>query len=178
VTLASVTIRDLVGCSRARAGRYRPWAWTATTIAHVATTTAVAIIVKSGIAVDFADFAISHPLISGEGESYSPECVLVVTALAKTEFPALLRQGERSDRGAGPLRSARGDAIPSVPEWLALHRGVRNAARGLKRIARSSKKFAPSGSAIRGRTYRVLRHVWLVSPTTFRADRLNVRFGS
>jgi hypothetical protein len=47
--------------------------WTATTIAHVATTTAVAIIVKSGIAVDFADFAISHPLISGEGESYSPE---------------------------------------------------------------------------------------------------------
>jgi hypothetical protein len=47
--------------------------WTATTIAHAITTTAVAIIVKSGIAVDFADFAMSHPLISDERESYSSE---------------------------------------------------------------------------------------------------------
>jgi hypothetical protein len=47
--------------------------WTATTIAHVATTTAVAIIVKSGIALDFADLAISHPLISDDGEHDSPE---------------------------------------------------------------------------------------------------------
>jgi hypothetical protein len=45
--------------------------WTATTIAHVATTTAI--IVKSGIARDFADFAISHPLISDDGEYDSPE---------------------------------------------------------------------------------------------------------
>jgi hypothetical protein len=47
--------------------------WTTTTIAHVATTTAVAIIVKSGIALDFADFGISHPLISDDGEYDSPE---------------------------------------------------------------------------------------------------------
>jgi hypothetical protein len=51
-----------------------------TTMAHVATTTAVAIIVKSGIAVDFADFAISHPLIFGEVNRIHQKCVLAVTA--------------------------------------------------------------------------------------------------
>jgi hypothetical protein len=41
--------------------------------AHAAMTVTVAITVKSGIAADFADFAISHPLISDDGESYSAE---------------------------------------------------------------------------------------------------------
>jgi hypothetical protein len=53
--------------------------WTITTMAHVATTTAVTIIVKSGIAVDFADFAISHPLIFGVNRIHR-KCVLAVTA--------------------------------------------------------------------------------------------------
>jgi hypothetical protein len=54
--------------------------WTATTIAHVATTTAVAIIVKSGIAVDFADFAIAIPSSPTRVNRIHRKCVLAVTA--------------------------------------------------------------------------------------------------
>jgi hydrogenase/urease accessory protein HupE len=39
----------------------RYFTWIATTIAHVAMTVTVAITVKSGIALDFADFAIAIP---------------------------------------------------------------------------------------------------------------------
>jgi hypothetical protein len=90
--------------------------WTATTIAHVATTTAVAIIVKSGIAVDFADFAISHPLISGEGESYSPEMCRIFEKHrhdANRLSPAASRHGEQ----LRPGREGHGHpAVTAFPE--------------------------------------------------------------
>jgi hypothetical protein len=76
--------------------------WTATTSAHVATTTAVAIIVKSGIAVDFAGFAISHPLISDEGESYSPK---------------MCRIFEKHRHDANRLSPARADTGKQVTPW-------------------------------------------------------------
>ena len=59
---------------------FRPW--TTTTIAHVAMTVTVAIIVKSGIAVDFADFAITIPSFPTMVNGIHRECVLAVTALA------------------------------------------------------------------------------------------------
>ena len=60
--------------------------WTATTIAHVATMTAVAIIVKSGVAVDFADFAIAIPLFPTRVNGIHRKCVLAVTSLAMAKL--------------------------------------------------------------------------------------------
>jgi hypothetical protein len=70
-------------------------------MAHVATTTAVAIIVKSGIAVDFADFAIAIPLSPTKVNRIHRKCVPAVTALAKTaaRFDSLRRWSYLSGHG-------------------------------------------------------------------------------
>jgi hypothetical protein len=49
-------------------------------MAHVAMTVTVAIIVKSGNAVDFADFAITIPSSPTMVNGIHRECVLAVTA--------------------------------------------------------------------------------------------------
>jgi hypothetical protein len=69
ITFRSFFRYPLACRSRARARRYfTPWS---ATRAHIAMPLIVAIIVKSGIVVDFADFAIFDP-ISDDGEWYSP----------------------------------------------------------------------------------------------------------
>jgi hypothetical protein len=57
---------------------FRPWI--TTTIAHVAMTVTVAIIVKSGIAVDFVDFAIAIPSSLARVNRIHRKYVLAVTA--------------------------------------------------------------------------------------------------
>ena len=84
--------------------------WTATTIAHVATTATVAIIVKSGIAVDFGDFAITIPSFPTLVNGIHRECVLAVTAkrFSRTDVHRSLRPRSLPARPmrACPLRRA------------------------------------------------------------------------
>jgi hypothetical protein len=62
----------------AQAWRYLTWI--AATIANVAMTVTLAIIVKSGIAVDFADFVIAIPSSPARVNRIHRKCVLAVTA--------------------------------------------------------------------------------------------------
>jgi bifunctional non-homologous end joining protein LigD len=126
--------------------------WTATTIARIATTTAVAIIVKSGIAVDFADFAMSHPLISDEGESYSPE-IGAARRTSKTRLfvSQFLLSAHVAYSGYLPFHrtvpAVTAKQPPAGPQWIheIKHDGFRIMARrdaaGVRLISRNGSDF-------------------------------------